>query len=139
MSIIKEIIHFVVSPFTYICNLSFYNGDFCNAMKIAKVLPVHKNGKKNESNNYRPISLLPQFFKILEKLFDLRMEKFISKHNIIHDCQFGFRAGRSPSMDLLSLIENITTSLDGHKHAVGVFMDIKKAFDTIDHNILLKK
>ena len=67
------------------------------------------------------------------------MEKFINKHSILHDCQFGFRTGRSPSMALLSLIENITASLDDHKHAVGVFMDIKKAFDTIDHNILLKK
>ena len=66
------------------------------------------------------------------------MEKFINKHNILHDCQFGFRAGRSPSMALLNLIDNITTSLDDHKHAVGVFMDIKKAFDSIDHNILLK-
>ena len=139
MSIIKEIIPFVVNPFTYICNLSFYSGDFPNAMKIAKVLPVHKNGAKNEFNNYRPISLLPQFSKILEKLFDLRMEKFVNKHNILHDCQFGFRAGRSPNMALLSLIENITTSLDDHKHAVGVFMDIKKTFHTIDHNILLKK
>ena len=108
-------------------------------MKIANVLPAHKNGAKNEFNNYRPISLLPQFSKILEKLFDLRMEKFINKHNILHDCQFGFRAGRSPSMALLSLIENITTSLHDHMHAVGVSMDIKKAFDTIDHNILLKK
>ena len=136
MSIIKEIIPFVVNPFTYICNLSFYGGDFPNAMKIYKVLPVHKNGAKNEFNNYRPI-LLPQFSKILEKLFDLSLEKFINKHNILHDCQFGFRAGRSPSMALLSLIENITTSLDDHKHAVCVFMEIKKAFDTIDHNILL--
>ena len=135
MSIIKEIIPFVVNPFTYICNLSFYSGDFPNAMKIVKVLPVHKNGAKNEFNNYRPISLLSHFSKILEKLFDLRMEKFINKHNILHDCQFGFRAGRSPNMALLSLIENVTTSLDDHKHAVVVFMDIKKAFDTIDHNI----
>ena len=102
MSIIKEIIPFIVNPFTYICNLSFYSGDFPNAMKIAKVLPVHKNGAKNEFNNYRPISLLPQFSKILEKLFDLRMEKIINKYNILHDCQFGFRAGRSPSMALLS-------------------------------------
>ena len=139
MCIIKEIIPSVVNPFTYICNLSFYSGDFPNAMKIAKVLPVHTNGAKNELNNYRPISLLSQFSKILEKLFDFRKEKFINKHNILHDCQFGFRAGRSPSMALLSLIENITASLDDHKHAVGVFMDIKKAFDTIDHNILLKK
>ena len=107
-------------------------------MKIDKVSPVHKNGAKNEFNNYRPISLLPQFSKIHENLFDFRMEKFIIKHNVLHDCQFGFRAGRSPSMALLSLIsliENITMSLDAHKHAVGVSMNIKKAFDTVQHNI----
>ena len=63
------------------------------------------------------------------------MEKFINKHSILHDCQFGFRAGRSPNMALLSLLENITTSLDDHKNAVGVSMDIKKDFDTIYHNI----
>ena len=79
---------------------------------------------KNEFNKYRPISLLPQFSNILEKLFDFRMEKVINKYSILHDCQLGFRAGRSLSMALLSLIENITTSSDGHKHAVGVFMDI---------------
>ena len=80
MPIIKEIIPFVVNPFTYICYLSFYGGDFPNSMKIAKALPAHKNSAKNEFNNYRPISLLPQFSKILEKLFYLRMEKFINKH-----------------------------------------------------------
>ena len=63
----------------------------------------------------------------------------MSINNILHDCQFGFIAGKSPSMALLSLSENITTSLDAHKHAVGVLIDIKKAFYTIDHNILLKK
>ena len=114
MSIIKEIIPFVVNPFTYVCSLSFYSGDFQNVMKIAKVLPVLKNGAKNELNNYRPKSLLPKFSKILGRLFDFRMEKFINKHNILHDCQFSFRAGRSPSMALLSIIENITTSLDAH-------------------------
>ena len=108
-------------------------------MKIAKVLPVYKNGAKNEFNNYRPISLLPQLSKILEKLFDLRMDKFINRHNILHDSQFGLKAGRSPSMAFLSLIENTSTSLDDHMHAVGVFMDIKKVFYTIDHDILLKK
>ena len=61
MSIIKEIIPFVVSPFTYTCSLFIYGGDFPNAMKIAKVLSVHNNGAKNEFSNYRPISLLPQF------------------------------------------------------------------------------
>ena len=120
MSIIEEIIPFVVDRFTYICNLSFNIGVFPNAMKIAKVLSVYKNGAKNELSNYRPILLLPQFSKILEQLFD-------------------FNAGRSPSMALLSLIENITTSVDAHKHAVGVSTDIKNAFNTIHHSILLKK
>ena len=66
------------------------------------------------------------------------MEKFINKHSILHDCQFGLKAGRSPSMALICLIKNITTSLDVHEHAVGVSMDIKKAVITIDHDILLR-
>ena len=129
----EEIIPFVVNPFTYICNLSFYGDIFPNAMKIPNVLPV-RNGAKNESNNRRPTSLLHQSSKILEKLLDLSMEEFTNKHIILHDCQFGIRSGRSPNMALLSLIENITTSCDAHKHAVCVSMDIKKTFDTIDHN-----
>ena len=105
-------------------------------MKIAKVLPVHKNGAMNEYNNHRPISILNQFPKILEKLLDLRMEKYIYKHNIFQDCQFGSRSGRYTSMALLSLIENITTLLDAHRHAIGVFMEIRNSFDS---NILLRK
>ena len=85
-------------------------------MKIAKVLPVHKNGTKNDLTiiiQYHYYLCFPKYLK----LFDLRMEKFINKHNILHDCQFGFRAGRSPSIALLSLIERNTTSLDAHRHA----------------------
>ena len=137
MSIIKEIIALAVNLFTYICNLSFYSGDFPNAMKIAKVYQYAKMAQRMNLTIIDPYHYYLSFPKILEKLFDLRMEKLINKHNILHDCQFSFIAGRSPSMALLSLIENITTSLDDHKHAFVVSMDIKKAFDTIDHNILL--
>ena len=90
MSFVKNIIHLVVQPFTYICNLLFATGIFSDAMKIAKVIQIYKTGAKDEFNNYRPISLLPQFSKILEKLFDDRFEKFICKNTIITDCQFGF-------------------------------------------------
>ena len=116
--------------------MTFYGGVFPSAMKIAKVLPVHKNGAMNEYNNHRLISILPQFPKILEKLLDLRMEKYINKHNIFQDCQFGSSSGIYTSMALLSLIENITTSLDAHRHAIGVFMEIRDSFDS---NILLRK
>ena len=104
MSFVKNIIHLVVQPFTYICNLSLATGIFPDAMKIAKVIPIYKTGAKDEFNNYRPISLLPQFSKILEKLFDDRLEQFICKNNILTDCQFGFRTGRSSSMAIVNFI-----------------------------------
>ena len=139
MSFVKNIIHLVVQPFTYICNLSFATVIFPDAMKIAKVIPIYKTGAKDEFSNYRPISLLPQFSKILENLFDDRLEQFISKNNILTDCQFGFRTGRSSSMAIVNLMEKITNSLDNMKAVISVFIDLKKAFDTIDHTILLQK
>ena len=69
MTIIKTIIYEIVTPFTYICNQSFLSGTFPNKMKLAKVIPLYKTGKQNAFTNYRPVSLLPQFSKILEKLF----------------------------------------------------------------------
>ena len=138
MSFVKNIIYLVVQPFTYICHLSFATGIFSDAMKIAKVIPIHKTGAKDEINNHRPISLLQQFYKILEKLFDDRLEQFICKNNILTDCQFGFRTGRSSSVAIVNLMEKITNSLDNMKAVISVFIDLKKAFDTIDHTILLQ-
>ena len=69
----------ITKPFTYICNLSFQTGTFPNKMKIAKVIPLYKSGNKHHFTNYRPVSLLPQFSKILEKLFNNRLDNFIDK------------------------------------------------------------
>ena len=85
------------------------------------------------------MSLLPQFLKILEKLFNNRLDTFLNKHEILSNNQYGFRENMSTSMALMELIEDITQSLDSHRHTIGVFIDLKKAFDTIDHSILLKK
>ena len=85
------------------------------------------------------MSLLPQFLKILEKLFNNRLDTFLNKHEILSNNQYGFRENMSTSMALMELIEDITQSLDSHRHTIGVFIDLKKAFDTIDHTILLKK
>ena len=73
------------------------------------------------------------------KLFDDRLQKFICKNNILSDCQFGFRTGRSSSMAIVNLAEKITNSLDNTKSVISVFIEPKKAFDTIDHTILLQK
>ena len=108
-------------------------------MKIAKVIPLFKAGNKHHFTNYRPVSLLPQFSKHFEKLFNNRLNNFIEKHKLLTESQYGFRANRSTSMALIDSLEEITSSIDQKKHAIGIFIDLKKAFDTINHDILIKK
>ena len=133
------VINHIVTPLSHICNQSFIEGVFPDEMKIARVIPLYKSGEKNKYNNYRPVSLLPQFSKILEKLFDNRLDSFIEKDNILSDNQYGFRKNRATSMALVELIDKISNSVDSKKHTLGVFIDLRKAFDTIDHDLLLKK
>ena len=139
MSLIKKIIVPIAKPLEYIFNLSLSSGIFPDLMKVAKVVPLFKSGQNNVFTNYRPVSLLPQFSKILEKLFNKRLDKFLSKCNILSENQYGFREKRSTAMALMQLVEDITQSIDNRQHTIGVFIDLKKAFDTIDHNILLDK
>ena len=88
---------------------------------------------------FLPVSLLPQFSKILEKIFNNRLDSFIEKNCILSECQYGFRNSRSTYMALMDLIENICESIDKKKYVMGIIIDLKKAFDTIDHNISLNK
>jgi hypothetical protein len=108
-------------------------------MKIACVLPLYKAGDAQDVSNYRPVSLLPQFSKILEKLFNKRLVAFVKKMNILYLRQYGFRENMSTAMAIFELSEAITTSLDKEENTIGVFIDLKKAFDTIDHSLLLRK
>ena len=125
MSVIKKVIHTIVQPLVHICNTSFEKGEFPNSMKVAKVIPLFKAGERNEFCNYRPVSVLPQFSKILEKVYN--------------NSQFGFRENHSTSLALMEIIENITTSIDNlGQFTAGVFIDLK-AFDTIDHANLVEK
>jgi hypothetical protein len=126
MCLIKQVIPLIVSPLTYICNKSFEEGVFPDSMKIAKVLPLFKSGKDRELTNYRPISLLPQISKILEKLFNDRLDAFIEKYDILNEAQYGFRKNRSTSSASLELSEQITTAIDNKEYTLGVFIDLKK-------------
>ena len=139
MTNIKTIIDEIVTPFTYICNQSFLSGTFPNKMKLAKVIPLYKNGNHNVFTNYRPVSLLPQFSKILVTLFSGELDAFIEKENIFNESQYGFRSNRSTSMALLELIEEITSAVGNKKIYHRCIYRLKKAFDTIDHKLLLTK
>ena len=97
------------------------------------------NGNISDFSNYRPISLLSQFSKILETLFNLRLEQFLISNEILSNCQYGFTSCMSTVHAALELIESISTTVDNKKHCAGVFIDLKKAFDTVNHDLLVKK
>ena len=128
----------MIKPVQHICKLSFETGVVPNSMKIAKIIPLYKSGN-TLFTNYRPVAVLPQFSKIIEKLFFKRLNSVIDKYNLLTDSQYGFRPKRSTSTALLELVEEIVKANDNSKYTIGVFMDLRKAFDTIDHVLLLKK
>ena len=108
-------------------------------LKIAKVIPIHKGEKTNIPGNYRPISLLSIFEKLIEKIMCNRLKSFLNKNNILYKYQFGFRENHSTSHALIDLIEYINKCLDEGKYVFGIYIDLKKAFDTVKHDILLSK
>ena len=120
-------------------NLSFYVGMFPSKLKVGKVSPLQKKGSCNNPSNYRPISILSVFSKIFEKLMHQRLYKFLESFEILYPLQFGFREKHSTSHALLSLTESIKQSIDSGKVGCGIFLDLQKAFDTVNHKILLDK
>ena len=129
----------VSEPLSEFVNYSFTLGIFPDILKLAKVVPVFNSGNKRVVTNYRPISLLSSFSKIFEKLLYQRLNTFIDKHSIILPFQFGFRAGHSTKHAVTDVI-TMTYDNINHKKFTGVsFLDIKKAFDTVDHGILINK
>ena len=120
-------------------NTSFNTGVFPSDLKIVKVIPIHKGGSTDDMNNYRPISLLSVFDKIMEKLMHKRLYSFMEESNILYDKQFGFRKNNSTINALIEITEKIKESVDKGKFGCSIFIDLRKAFDTINHNSLLTK
>ena len=139
MSILKLSPDNMLLILCHIFNLSLGQSKFINEFKKAKIIPVHKKGSKSDVNNYRPISLLPVMSKSLERIFYKRLCSFLSQLDFFHQYQFGFRKKHSTSNALTVMVENVTKAFEEKKYTLGVFLDLSKAFDTIDHNILLYK
>lgn len=108
-------------------------------LKISKVCPIYKKGDKTDQSNYRPISILPNFSKIFEKLVYNRLLSYLDKQSILSNNQYGFRNNRSTYMAVIEMIDKITEAMDQNKYSIGIFIDLSKAFDTLNHNILLTK
>ena len=137
--ILQLLKHDISEPLSELINLSFSTGIFPTKLKTAKVIPVFKKYSPLECTNYRPISLLSTIDKIFEKLMYSRIIKFLEKFKCIYPLQFGFRQNHSTNHALINITENIRNALDSGQFACGIFVDLQKAFDTVDHEILLAK
>lgn len=138
-SFLKFAVDTLALPITIICNLCFRTGTFPDALKRSVVIPIHKSGDRDCISNYRPISLLPAIAKVIEKIINKRLKSYLEKNNLLSTNQHGFREGKSTEDALLQLTNYIVDKLDRNKRAIGIFLDLQKAFDTVSVPILIKK
>ena len=140
-NLLKHIAHLIITPLHYLINLSLESGYIPREFKIAKVVPVFKDGDQHDFNNYRPISLLSSFSKLMEKVVARQLTGFINTHNLLYKHQYGFRAKHNTSHPVLHFTDKIYNALNQKPSALtlAIFIDFKKAFDTVDHKILLQK
>ena len=130
---------YISAPLSTIFNKSISSGIYPDLLKTARVTPIYKKGAKSDPGNYRPISVLSQVNKIFEKVLHKRIYKYLTKFNILYEYQFGIREGHSTTQALVEITDRLKNAMDAKELSCGIFIDLTKAFDTVDHSILLKK
>ena len=118
---------------------SFEEAIFPEKIKIAKVSPSFKKGDKENVENYRPISILPIFSKVLQRIMYNRLYEYFMNNSLLHKNQLGFQINNSTEHIIFQFTRDIAQNFDNGKFTLGVFIDLSKAFDTVDHQILLNK
>ena len=131
--------HIISRPLSVMINNSVSQGVYPSKLKHAKVTPIYKGEDNTDPGNYRPISLLSIFNRIFEKVMYNRLKPFLDKHDVLYKSQYGFREKRSTQHALLDIVSQIQSNMDRGLFSCGIFIDLKKAFDTVDHSILLNK
>lgn len=129
----------LAAPLTFLINKSFKTKTFPDNLKIAKITPVYKKGDPKLVDNYRPISLLPAFSKVFERIIHNQLSDYFTTNKLLSKAQYGFRSGHSTEMASLELTDRILDIMNSDKIPFCIFMDLSKAFDTIDYDILLSK
>ena len=124
-------------PLATIMNKSIEYGTYPSKLKHSKIIPVYKNEDEHNPNNYRPISLLSIINRIFEEIMYNRLISFLKKHDILNHSQYGFCEGCSTEHALINIITKIQQNIDRGLYSCGVFIDLKKPFDMVDHFILL--
>lgn len=137
--IVKITYNKYLTVLNHVLNLSLQQGIFPNELKLARVIPLFKADDCMLINNYRPVSILPLFSKIYERIMYNRLWSFIKKHNLLYKYQFGFREKHGTDVAMIVLIDKIMSAFNDGEMVLGVFLDFSKAFDTVDHKILLSK
>ena len=133
-NLLKEICPLIAEHLSLIINQSLSTGIFPSKLKIAKVIPLNKNNKKDLLDNYRPISLLPSISKVFERIVYNQLYSYLTTNGILFKSQYGFRKSHSTETAAIEL----TTNLDNGDIPIAIFLELSKAFDTLDHAILLK-
>ena len=136
--LLKMAAPFIAESLTFICNLSIRTGSFPEKWKEAKVKPLHKGGPTNDLNNFRPISILPVLSKLFEKHVHESLLSFLEQYKLLYSTQSGFRPSHSCETALLYMTDKLLKALDRGELVGVVLVDFRKAFDLVDHEILLK-
>jgi len=135
--IIKKAKQHLSKVLSHLINSSFISGTFPAKLKLAKIIPVHKKGDTKDKTNYRPISILPSFSKIFEKVVSNRLLSYLEHYELLDHVQHGFRSGRSVKTAAVSFIDSVIQDIDKGQQVIGVFMDLCNAFGSVILTVLL--
>ena len=131
--------HFISDVLADIINICFEKGMFPESMKVALVLPLHKKGDRKTLSNFRPISLLPIFSKVMEKCLKSRLQQYFTEKNVFNPVQFGYQTGISTQDAIILVMEKIYANLNNKKSSLSIFVDFSKCFDSLNIGILVRK